>query len=486
MRRNCFLVIMALAVLLTLIPCYVFCFAGQDNAREAAAVSQQDDNGEESDSKEVDEEQSGLENDSEAPGDSEGMEGTESIESTEGIEGSEDSEEAEKAEETEETEGTEETEASEDPEGSEVEEQQKIPGIIETFSTVIPQSVKVDLKYDRYLTSLDYVLVTVSVGNVRAKPKFGAPVVGWVYMNQRPALLEEVKGEYSNSSKTDLWYRIAWEDNKGYHEGYIFCTLGESRCFQLDKMMDAVQGLKDEVDQNRTGFIHNYKNFRGAPPLYKGKTNDKYGYRRDQSAAGYQKPDRTSEFRYILDGMIVNIIGESNNFYKVTVPGFDGEYWVEKKYISLYNSIKKLTQAVVIDRKNQNEAVFEYDEDGWKLVSYSLATTGKKGPYSLLTPLGNFMAIEKRPQFWYYADGTTRVAGYAPYAVRFSGGGYIHGVPVDYIMKGSKRIDPGLIEYSSTIGTIPRSHMCVRNYTSHAQFIYEWIEIGKAAVIVIE
>jgi len=43
-----------------------------------------------------------------------------------------------------------------------------------------------------------------------------------------------------------------------------------------------------------------------------------------------------------------------------------------------------------------------------------------------------------------------------------------------------------MVEYSSTIGTTPRSHKCVRNYTSHAKYLWDWSEIGKTAVIVIE
>ncbi|MGL4671009.1 L,D-transpeptidase, partial [Cetobacterium sp.] len=73
----------------------------------------------------------------------------------------------------------------------------------------------------------------------------------------------------------------------------------------------------------------------------------------------------------------------------------------------------------------------------------------------------------------------TEIDGYAPYASRFSGGGYIHGVPVNL-----PRTE--MIEYSQTLGTTPRSHMCVRNATSHAKYIYEWAEINKGLVIVIE
>jgi len=63
---------------------------------------------------------------------------------------------------------------------------------------------------------------------------------------------------------------------------------------------------------------------------------------------------------------------------------------------------------------------------------------------------------------YYVKDGTSEIAGYAPYASRFTNGAYIHGVPVQYPHKN-------IIEYSPSLGTTPRSHMCVRNASSHAK-----------------
>lgn len=70
---------------------------------------------------------------------------------------------------------------------------------------------------------------------------------------------------------------------------------------------------------------------------------------------------------------------------------------------------------------------------------------------------------------------TTETGGFAPYASRFTNGGYIHGVPVNAPRKT-------LIEFSPSLGTTPRSHMCVRNATSHAKFIYDWAPIEETLV----
>ena len=132
-------------------------------------------------------------------------------------------------------------------------------------------------------------------------------------------------------------------------------------------------------------------------------------------------------------------------------------------------------------------AAFPGGRAEWKIVSYSLATTGQSGKYHQPTPLGYYYAIEKKPRFYYLKDGTNDIEGYAPYAIRFTAGAYVHGVAVPYeYTDDGVRVDPGIREFSNSIGTVPLSHKCVRNYTSHAKFLYDWYEHGKTIVIVIE
>ena len=62
---------------------------------------------------------------------------------------------------------------------------------------------------------------------------------------------------------------------------------------------------------------------------------------------------------------------------------------------------------------------------------------------------------------------------------RFTNGAYIHGVPVNV-----PRTE--MIEYSWSLGTIPRSHMCVRNATSHSKFIFDNMPAEATLIVVIE
>lgn len=73
-------------------------------------------------------------------------------------------------------------------------------------------------------------------------------------------------------------------------------------------------------------------------------------------------------------------------------------------------------------------------------------------------------------------DGSKETGGYAPYASRFTDGAYIHGVPVNEPRKTQ-------IEYSWSLGTTPRSHMCVRNATSHAKFIFDWAPVNETIIL---
>ncbi len=321
-----------------------------------------------------------------------------------------------------------------------------------------------------------------------------------------------VEGEYSNKSASDRWYRVYWMDKDVKQYGYVFAPIVHKREFQFDKMIQAADLLKREIDSNSTAYVYNYKNRNGWAPRYKGGVVDEYGAKREQSAPAYFHEADATEFRYMTDGTLLSIHSETEDAYQVTAPGYEGIYFVPKKYVSFKNSIESLNKVVIVDRKNQNEILLEHNGQAWSLVSRMLATTGVKAQYKEETDLGHFMVAEKKSKFLYLDDITEEISGYAPFAIRFNGGAYVHGVPVNFkLVKETRvlqpavldefgsvivpevteevvvdRVDPGHAEYLSTIGTTPRSHKCVRNYTSHAKFVYNWTEVGQTAVIVIE
>ncbi len=361
----------------------------------------------------------------------------------------------------------------------------KINTILEEFDSSLPDTIVSSLQYTEYQMAFDYFLVTAEAGaKVMESPSPDAVVIAEVANLDKASLLQRAEGKEADGS--DIWYRVAFKNGEGLKEGYINSTAGAPRGFHFDKMQEAIGQLRQQLAEGPMHFISNYKNQNGTPPQIGEESVDAYGYRFYHSAPAYTTASTEAEFRYIPDGILVRLLEEAGDFYHVNVPTFGGNYYVPKQYIDPDVTLSELSNVVVVDRGQQNQAAFEVDGEGLNLISYTLSTTGYKGEYSFETTLGSYKAIEKRERFEYIKNGTQEIAGYAPYAIRFTGGAYIHGVPVAYKEENGEKIDPGVIEYLHTIGTFPRSNMCVRNYTSHAEFLYNWMDTQRGAVIVIE
>lgn len=361
----------------------------------------------------------------------------------------------------------------------------KMNTVLQEYHTTLPEAINNKVQYFEYNISYDYFLITAENGTeIRESPTPDAAIVARAENLDKLSLLQRV--ESSEVAGSAIWYRVAGIKDNQKFEGYLHSSTGTPRLFRFDRMLTAVNGLRQQVAQGALHSISNYKNQNGVPPQKGERAVDEHGYRSYHSAPAYEQANTGSNFRYIPDGMLVRIIDETDAFYHVNVPTFGGNYYIPKQYINRNMTLSRLNHVVVVDRQQQNQAAFALRENGLDLISYTLCTTGIPGNFSFETTLGNFKAIEKKERFEYLQKGTENVAGYAPFAIRFTGGAYIHGVPVAYQVKNGERIDPGPIEYLHTIGTFPRSNMCVRNFTSHAKFLYNWMDSQNGAVIVIE
>ncbi|MCC8142982.1 MAG: L,D-transpeptidase [Tannerellaceae bacterium] len=262
------------------------------------------------------------------------------------------------------------------------------------------------------------------------------------------------------------------------------------REFQWDKIRQHLARVMEANQQSgRWGVVQNRKNVNGEPPVADNSSKndynrlaDSYGVERYQGIPFYGKDTVTPE-RYGRDGFPVRIIQQAGNYYVIETINFDGQWRVPTQYVELFEASPGIPfkKVAVVDRANQNITTLEQsDTDLWLVRSMNPATTGAHHPpYERETPLGYFVIQEKKPKMVYPVDGSTETGGFASYASRFCNGGYIHGVPVN-----APRTS--LIEFSNTLGTTPRSHMCVRNATSHAKFVYDWAPIHESLVIVLE
>lgn len=360
--------------------------------------------------------------------------------------------------------------------------------LVQSFAPSLPDSFRLNLLYNRYLTNYDYALPKSGVG-IRTGPGGAYDFIRTPGTYEKMSLVDSVRGEYLTPYNSDLWYRIYWYDKTGIRTGYVYGPLITVRSYDLSRKMAEAKAVQADLASAATiGYVNNYKNRRGVPPKLPGGGTDAFGNESSQSAPGYASLKDLTKFVYVQDGTLLLIIGQSGGYYQCRLPGKQTVYWIPQKYITLTTAMKQANQFIVVDRKQQNSAVFQKTPTGWELISYQVVTTGANDKYRFPTPLGAFMAVEKKPKFLYLHDITQEVDGYAPHAIRFSGGGYTHGVPVTFKKDPvtGQLVDPGMAENLATLGTIPRSHKCIRNTTSHALFLYEWAKIGQLAVIVIE
>ncbi len=261
------------------------------------------------------------------------------------------------------------------------------------------------------------------------------------------------------------------------------------RVFQWTKIKEKLAFIENFQREKITyAILQNYKNMNREAPTVKNfvrneytRVSDTLGVERYQSAPLYIVGETDAPTLYGRDGSLVKLIS-SDTIDMVEIEGisFKGRWDVPKRYVKTLGDSVRFNYIIVVDVTNQNTTVIERTDKDWKIRSMNPATSGvHKPPYAMETPVGMFVIQENKTKMFFYKDGTTEIGGFAPYASRFTNGGYIHGVPTN---------DPNgnIIEYSATLGTIPRSHMCVRNATSHAKFIFDRAKPLKSLVIVID
>jgi len=260
------------------------------------------------------------------------------------------------------------------------------------------------------------------------------------------------------------------------------------RGFYWDKMIKKIEIVNKFIDTAIKGkealyIITEYKPLSRDKPSEK----DKFGNKNNQSIIGYANSKKEGEIINIPDQTIFKIIGEENNMLKIETPFYGGPYFIEKvqgTYQKVENIKEEVNKFIAIDPSSQTEVLFQRipETQKYEVITYSYVTTGKDGYGSYETPHGAFLIAFTRPYMTFTrharpGDKTIpgrsdlAVAGSAKYAVRFSGGGYMHGIPTNFNFKGST-LDT---ETAKKIGTYKESHKCVRHFDDQIEFIVKWI-----------
>ena len=260
------------------------------------------------------------------------------------------------------------------------------------------------------------------------------------------------------------------------------------RGFYWNKMINRIEIVNNFIDtalkaKEDLYIITEYKPLSRDKPSKK----DRFGNKNNQSIIGYTKANKEGEIINIPDQTIFKIIGEENNMLKIETPFYGGPYFIEKTegtYQKAENIKEKVNKFIAIDPHSQTEVLFQRnpETEKYEVVTYSYVTTGKDGWGSYETPHGAFLIAFTRPYMTFTrharaGDKTLpgrsdlTIGGSAKYAVRFSGGGYMHGIPVGLNFKGST-LNTGT---ALKIGTYKDSHKCVRHFDDQIEFIVGWV-----------
>lgn len=296
-----------------------------------------------------------------------------------------------------------------------------------------------------------------------------------------PPLPEEIKPE-------DILIRQELLYDK-YTLDSVYPYKDTTRVFQMEKIKTGLAVIETALlKKSSWGILQNRKNMNGEAVNARNFKRNKYklitdslGIERYQGIPLYLLSDTVTPERYAMDGSLVKISDDTTKFVKASTVFFEGDWYISRKYIKpIEIDTLYFKKVIFVDRSNQNIMTLEKVDSEWLIRSMNPATTGVyRPPYAHPTPLGIFVVQEKKSKMIFLKDGSTETGGFAPYASRFCNGAYIHGVP-------SNVPRTTIIEYSQTLGTIPRSHMCVRNASSHAEFVYNWAPVYESLVFVIE
>lgn len=301
------------------------------------------------------------------------------------------------------------------------------------------------------------------------------------FVDDQEEIKKELTGKDIRLEKNIRYDKYLLDDEYPYKD--------TTRHFQWEKIQAQIAVIENAMaEEGNWGILSNYRNMNKEAPTvadfvrneYK-RVSDQFGVERYQSAPLYSVDGDTTLVRYGRDGWIVKLPdNDTTEMVRVKGVSFEGEFLVPNRYIISWRDSVRFNKVIAVDVTNQNIATLEKNGDTWQILSMNHATTGvHQPPYAQETPTGIFAVQEKKEKMFYLRDGTSEIAGFAPYATRFTNGAYVHGVPTQYPNKS-------IIESSPTLGTTPRSHMCVRNASSHSKFVFDWATVKESVVIVID
>ena len=334
-----------------------------------------------------------------------------------------------------------------------------------------PENLTFNFKYDKHSPKdMDEFVFIKTNTSIRKEPNSNSKTIKSATYSQKYKTTGIVKTNAEN--KSDEWYEVFFDNQLGY----IPKSAVEKREFDWNDMILKVDKtnkfIKEAVSANKKIYVLD-----DYVPLGGGEAGkrDKFGNRANQSEFGYI--DKSfKDYINIPDRTIMVVEEENEKYVKVKIDAYDnGVYYLKpstKKYLKNAGITGEITRFIYVDRASQNEMVIEKDGSNWNVVTSSFVTTGKDAGNSFATPYGTFLIAYSKPVMSYTGSGGG-VVGDAKYAVRFSGGGYMHGIPSVFEPKNTR--EQRKAATAKKIGTYPESHKCIRHYDDQIKFIYDWL-----------
>lgn len=344
----------------------------------------------------------------------------------------------------------------------------------EKYENVIPMSVHVNIMNNEAEPEyLNYVFIKSVDAPIRQDSSIYSKEIVRFPFNTKLKVLEKVE------SSGNEWYKVELKDKNGNRvEGYISAMLVTLRRFKFEEMNTRVhklsQFLQSEAAKGKelvsiNTYVPNPSNQNMS------RVKDKYGVSADQNA----RASYNGETIFIPDRSLVSIEStKGNDVYVNALSIAEKPLKVSKNAITRYPAVNaNFRKAIVIDLENENQGIFQKNSEGqWELISYTLNKTGMESTLGFETPRGYFIVPVLKYEMG-YRDEYNNAAGMAKYAIRFSGGGYIHGTPINFEENINR--DFFLREKDGTLGTVEGTRKCIRNMESHIKFLFDWVTNGK-------
>ncbi|WP_028857158.1 L,D-transpeptidase family protein [Psychrilyobacter atlanticus] len=330
-----------------------------------------------------------------------------------------------------------------------------------------------NIKFSGALPERKYVLITSN----KAIPKKDA------YKTSERLKEKVFWGEkYTYLGETKKFYKISCYGKTAY----ITKKYSILRRFDFNKMVSKLKELNKFIEtspkKSDIRIINHYIN----PTSKKNDQGerDSYGSRGEQAAIAYYIENKVEKFRYIHDRQYILITGkdEEKGTISFKLPGDNKVYKTLKNEVTKKNYGDPIKKAIIIDKKNQNQGVFEKVDGIWELVSYSYINSGRdNGEDSYKTPSGEYSIAYGVPFILFLSKEDDGNDIKANFGIRFSGGGYIHTIPYAKKQDSELKVELKTIiaEGEKKLGIYPTTHKCVRNPQDHGKFLYEWLGAKK-------